>query len=192
MALSRALLKGMALTDEQVQAIIDAHSETVNGLKAEISTYKADAEKLPSVQKELDDLKKDGGDWHKKFDDEHKAFEDYKKGVEEKESLNKVKDAYKKLLQGEKVNDKHIDAVMRVTDFSTLKLDDKGNFENEKDLKASIKTDWADFIVKTEDRGAEVDNPPKDGEKKDFPTGRAAQLAKQYHDNLYGATPNKE
>ena len=68
MALTRAMLKGMGLNDEQISAIIDAHTETTNGLKEERDKYRADAEKLPSVQKELDEMKKDGGDWQKKFE----------------------------------------------------------------------------------------------------------------------------
>ncbi len=63
MALTRKLLKGMGLTDEQVDTIIEAHTDTVDGLKADVSKYKSDAEKLPDVQKQLDDLKEagDGG-----------------------------------------------------------------------------------------------------------------------------------
>ena len=57
MALTRKLLKGMGLTDEQVDTIIEAHTDTVDGLKADISRYKADAEQLPNVQKELDTAK---------------------------------------------------------------------------------------------------------------------------------------
>ena len=54
MALTRKLLKGMGLTDEQVDTIIEAHTDTVDGLKADVSKYKTDAEKLSDVQKELD------------------------------------------------------------------------------------------------------------------------------------------
>lgn len=63
MSITRKLLKGMGLTDEQVDTIIEAHTETVDGLKADVSRYKADAGKLAGVQKELDDLKAagDGG-----------------------------------------------------------------------------------------------------------------------------------
>ena len=43
MALTRKLLKGMGLTDEQVDTIIEAHTDTVDGLKADVSKYKADA-----------------------------------------------------------------------------------------------------------------------------------------------------
>lgn len=50
MALTRKLLKGMGLTEEQVDTIIEAHTDTVDGLKEQIKTYKADADKLMIVQ----------------------------------------------------------------------------------------------------------------------------------------------
>ena len=50
MALTRKLLKGMGLTDEQVDTIIEAHTDTVDGLKADVSKYKTDAEKLSDVE----------------------------------------------------------------------------------------------------------------------------------------------
>lgn len=193
MALSRALLKGMSLTDEQVQAIIDAHRETVDGLKDEANKYKEDAEKLSEVQKELDDLKKDtsSGDWQKKYNDEHQAFEAFKAEVEEKETTSKIQAAYKALLKEENVNDKHIDAVMRVTDYSALKLKDDGTLDGADKLKEAIKKDWSDFIVKTEEKGSGVEQPPKDDGKKGYPTGRAAELAKKRYETLYGVKVEK-
>lgn len=69
MALTRKLLKGMGLTDEQVDTIIEAHTDTVDGLKADVSKYKADAEKLPGIQKQLDDLKAAGdGGYKEKYE----------------------------------------------------------------------------------------------------------------------------
>ena len=52
MALTRKSLQGMGLTDEQVDTIIEAHTDTAEGLKADVSKYKTDAEKLPDVQKQ--------------------------------------------------------------------------------------------------------------------------------------------
>ena len=74
MALTRKLLKGMGLTDEQVDTIIEAHTDTVDGLKADVSKYKADAERLPGIQKQLDDLKAAGdGGYKEKYEKESKA-----------------------------------------------------------------------------------------------------------------------
>lgn len=164
MALTRAMLKGMQLTEEQVSAIIEEHSNTVQGLKDEIKKYKEDAEKLPEVQKELDKLKEgDGNNWEKKYNDEHKAFEDYKKEVADKEATAKVRSAYRKLLVENGVGEKHIDAVLRVTDFSNVKIDKEGKLENADKLTESIKSEWAGFITTTGTRGAPVDNPPGGG-----------------------------
>ena len=87
MALTRKSLKAMGLTDEQVDSIIEMHTDTVDGLKADINKYKGDAEKLPGVQKELDDLKAAGDDGYKeKYEKEHSAFEAFKTDVTAKES----------------------------------------------------------------------------------------------------------
>lgn len=161
MALTRAMLKGMQLTEEQVSAIIEEHSNTVQGLKDEIKKYKEDAEKLPGIQKELDKLKEgDGNDWEKKYNDEHKAFEDYKKEVADKEATAKVRSAYRKLLIENGVGEKHVDAVLRVTDFSNVKIDKEGKLDNADKLAESIKSEWAGFITTTGTKGAPVDNPP--------------------------------
>ena len=69
MALTRKALKAMGLTEEQVDSIIEAHTETIDGLKDQIKTYRADAERLESVQKELDALK-GGEDYKAKYEAE--------------------------------------------------------------------------------------------------------------------------
>ena len=57
MALTAKMLKGLGLTDEQRESILEAHADTVNEIKAERDRLKLDAEKLEAVQKELDNLK---------------------------------------------------------------------------------------------------------------------------------------
>ena len=190
MALTRAMLKGMGLTEEQVSAIIEEHTNVTTSLKDQIKQYKTDAEKLPEVQKELDDLKKDtsANDWEKKYNDEHSAFEKYKTDVANKETLNNVKSAYKKLLSECKVGDKHIDSILRVTDFSDMKLAEDGSLEGADKLKEKIGSDWSGFITSTGTKPTgNPETPPSDNGNPDSKkTGRAAELAAKYHDNLYG------
>ena len=63
MALSRKYLQGMGLTEEQVNAIVEANEETITGLKAEIEKFKTAGEesekKLAKVQKELNTMKEE-------------------------------------------------------------------------------------------------------------------------------------
>ena len=191
MALTRAMLRGMGLTEEQVSAIIEEHTNVTSALKDQIKELKVDAEKLPDVQKELDDLKKDtsASDWEKKYNDEHSAFEQYKTDISNKEKSEKVKSAYKKLLTDCKVGEKHIESILKVTDFSEMKLKDDGTLDGADNLKEKIGSDWSGFISTKETKGADVDNPPGgSGNPDSNRTGRAAQLAAKYHDNLYGKT----
>ena len=109
MALTRKLLKGMGLTDEQVDTIIEAHTDTVDGLKKDINKYKDDAEKLSTVQKELDDLKTAGdGGYKEKYENEKKAFEDFKKAQTAKETKAAKEKAYTEFLKSVGVSEKRI------------------------------------------------------------------------------------
>ena len=58
MSLSRSFLKSLSLNDDQISAVIEAHSETVNALNTKYSelesrynSVKESADRLPAVQK---------------------------------------------------------------------------------------------------------------------------------------------
>lgn len=159
MALTRAFLKGMNLTDEQVSAIIEAHTESIDGIKADRDKYKAEAKEVADLKSKLKGFE-GADDWQKKFTDEHKAFEDYKKDIANKEKLATVQNAYKALLKESGVDEKRIDSIIKVTDFSGLKLGDDGKFEKPEELTKKIKEDWSGFIVEKRTEGANVQNPP--------------------------------
>lgn len=166
MSLTRSMLKGMGLTEEQVGAIIDAHTETVDGLKDKLKAAQADASKLKDVQKELDDLKAEGGDDFKaKYEKEHSEFESYKKTVADEKAANEKRGLYRELLKDAGIDPKRIDAVMKVADLSKAKVKD-GAIENADDLKKAIAEEWSDFISTTTTRGADVQTPPKGSSQK--------------------------
>lgn len=188
MALTRKFLSALGIDADKIDEIITAHSETVTALKEERDKYKKDAEKLPSVEQELETLKKDSaeqGEWKSKFDKEHEAFEQYKSDVDAKDRATKLKNAYSKLLTECKVGEKQIDAILKVTDFSSMKLTDDGSLEDADKLKEGINSTWSGFISSTETAGAKVETPPRKDDRGGKAT-RAAELAAKYHENLYG------
>lgn len=162
MALTRKFLKGLGLTEEQIDSIIEGHDDTVSGLKGQIEALKADAEKLKDVQKELDSLKA-GKDWKAEHDKVKKELDDYRAEVAGKETAAKVKAAYKKLLSEESIDDKRHDAIIRATDLSGVKMDKDGNLEGADALRAGIRESWSDFKVTAEKRGANPASPPAGG-----------------------------
>lgn len=161
MALTRAFLKSMTLTDEQVSAIIEEHSATVTGLKNEISKYKEDAEKVPDLQKKLEDYEKD--DWKGKYEKEHAGFENYKAEQDKKASYNAKEAAYKKMLEESGVSSKVINLALKASKevIDGLKIGDDGKFEDAKEVEKGIKKAYADYITTKETKGANVSNPPK-------------------------------
>ena len=177
MSLSRKYLQGMGLTEEQVNAIIEANEETINGLKDEIEKYKSASEKsskeLGKVQKELDGIKEEAekNDGKSPYKVKYEAlkedmeklkqqYDDYKADVDAKETKLKKSDAYRKLLKETGVSEKRLDAVLRVTDVDKLEFDDDGKLKNIDDLVKEIKEEWSDFISTESRQGANTANPP--------------------------------
>lgn len=166
MAFTRSFLKTMNLTDEQISAIIEEHTNVTDALKAQrdkaqkdADGFKAEADKVPDLQKQLADIA-NGEDYKGKWEQEHKAFEDYKAQIAKDAELDKVKAAYRRLLADEHINDKRIDVVMRATNFADMKLAEDGSLENLDGLKKSIGEEWGDFKVSQRERKQSVANPP--------------------------------
>lgn len=162
MALSRSMLNGMGLSAEQVSAIIEAHAETVEALKAERDGFKADAENAAGVKKELDELKKSissGEDWQQKYKDTLEEYEGYKKQQEENALREHKSKAYRSLLKETGIADKYVDTVMNVTDFKGMELDKENKLKNADKLSDVIKEKYSGFIVQTGTEGAKVPTP---------------------------------
>lgn len=191
MSLTRKFLSAMGIEADKVDEIIAAHSETVEGLKAERDQYKKDAEKLPKVQEELDTLKpqlEEFKPYKEKYDKEHADFEAFKNDQTAKETKAKKTEAYKALLKEAGVSDKHLGAVLKVSDLDSIELDKEGKVKDSEKKLESIKTEWSDFITTTDSKGAETPKPPAgEGQNQTHHgTGRAAQIAAQYYANHYG------
>lgn len=162
MALTRKFLTALGIEAEKVDEIIQAHVDTLEPIKAERDKYKADAEKLPNVQKELDDIKgaSDKDPYKVKYEAIKEEFSKFKSDVTAKETRAKKENAYKALLKECGVSEKRIDAVLRVSDIDKVEFDDEGKVKSADDIKKAIKEEWADFIQTTTREGANTATPP--------------------------------
>ena len=150
MALTRKLLKGMGLTDEQVDTIIEAHTDTVDGLKADVTRYKADAEKLPGVQKQLDDLKAAGdGGYKEKYEKEHSAFEAFKTDITAKESKAAKEKAVRAYFKSKNITGANLDLAMRGCgeEMAALELDGE-KIKDTKSLDALVDGTYKGLVSK--------------------------------------------
>lgn len=166
MALTRKLLRGMGLTDEQVETIIEAHTDTVDGLKEDINKYKEDAEKLPGVQKELDTLQKKVGDGEEvvpkaDYDQLKDEYDNYKNDVTARETKTAKEAAYRTLLKEAGISsDRRIDSILKITDFSSIELAEDGKIKDADTVTENIKTEYSEWIGTVTEKGARVATPP--------------------------------
>lgn len=167
MALTRKFLKAMGIEEEKIEQIIEAHTETTNALKEERDGYKADADKLADVQKELDKAKKaakDDGEetvLKSEYDALKTEYDKYKGEITAEKERNAKETAYRELLKAAGVSDKRISAVVKATDIDGIELDKDGKIKDADERTNNIKTEWADFIETTSEKGANTANPPK-------------------------------
>nr|DAG56391.1 MAG TPA: minor structural protein [Caudoviricetes sp.] len=162
MALTRKLLKELCLTDEQVDTIIEAHTETVEGLKGDIQKYKDDAEKLPNVLKELDELKKDGsGDYKAKYDKEHQDFQAYKDGIAKKEAAAAKEKAARAYFESKGIPAKSMGLVIRGAkgEIDGLELDGE-KIKDASALDSLLDGDYKGLIGRSKKTGTETETPP--------------------------------
>lgn len=176
MALSRRMLTAMGITAEQIEQIIEAHTETVSGLKQQIADLgdelakakesgTADSDRLKDVQKELDTLKeqvaadakaREGKD----YDALKKEFDDYKADIQAKAVKSAKEKAFRDLLTDMKVSDKGVSLILKYQGVNGIELDEDGKLKDAPALRKSVKEDWSDYISTVETKGADTKTPP--------------------------------
>ena len=190
MALTRKMLKAMGIEEEKIDQIIEAHSETVDSLKADRDNYKKDADQLKSVRDELDELKAKGDDgWKDKHDKLKGEFDTYKKDVEAKETHSKKEAAYRTILKDAGLSEKGIKKAVKYAEWDKIELEADGKLKGASDHIKSVKEEWAEYVTTTTTTGAKTSTPPannggKTGKTKEEimairdPAVRQAEIAK--------------
>ena len=183
MALTRKMLTAMGLEAEKIDQIIEAHAETVNGLKAEIEQQKEKADKLDGVQKELDDLKKatEGKD----YDALKKEYDEYKEGIQKKETQAKKEKAYRAAIKDLNLSEEGIEKAVKYADWAGVDIDEEGNLKDANAHLKSVREEWGSFITQKGQKGAETTTPPENNGGGHQPS-RAALVAKKHYEALYG------
>ena len=161
MSLTRKMLKAMGIEEEKIDQIIEAHSETVDSLKADRDSYKEDAEKLKDVQKELDDLKAKGDDgWKEKHDRLKAEFDQYKNDAQEKETKAAKEAAYRAILKDANLSEKGIEKAVKYADWDKIELGEDGKLKGANDHIKAVREEWSEYVTTTTTTGAKTSTPP--------------------------------
>lgn len=141
---------GDACTEEIENRLVALHLGVVDPLKDDLTKYKADAEKLPGVQKELDDLKAAGdGGYKEKYEKEHSAFETYKSDVTAKESKAAKEKAVRAYFESKNITGANLDLAMRGCgeEMAALELDGE-KIKDTKSLDALVDGTYKGLVSK--------------------------------------------
>lgn len=168
MALTRKLLQSMGLTDEQVSAIIENHSETVEGLKAERDQHKAAAEAAQSAARERDELRKQvealqasGGDAAKVQAD----FDAYRQQVETEKANAAKSAAVRKTLKDSGVaREEFLELLLGKVDLSKVEMEGEA-IKDAAALVDPLKTSYSGCFAQELTGGTPPIDPPAGGNK---------------------------
>lgn len=141
---------GEACTEEIENRLVALHLGVVDPLKDDLTKYKADAEKLPSIQKQLDDLKAAGdGGYKEKYENEHSAFEAFKTDITAKESKAAKEKAVRAYFESKNITGANLDLAMRGCgeEMAALELDGE-KIKDTKSLDALVDGTYKGLVSK--------------------------------------------
>lgn len=169
MALTRKLLKGMGLTDEQVDTIIEAHTDTVDGLKSDLKAAQESAKSVPDLEKKVkgleEDLKtaKENG-WKDKYDTLKKEFEDHKKGIEAEKAAAAKEKAVRAFYESKNITGDNLELAMRGSKDEIAAIEMDGDkIKDTKSLDDLVSGTFSRLVSTTRTEGAHTSNPPANG-----------------------------
>ena len=167
MSITRKMLKGMGLSEEQQDTILEAHGEQADRLRAELKQAQEEAgragqleQRVNELESQLEAAKKDG--WKDKHDALKKEFEDYKKGVTAKEAKAAKEAAARVYYESKGITGKSLDIAMRGSgaEIAALELGEDGKIKDAAALEALVKGDFSGLVSTTTTTGANTANPP--------------------------------
>lgn len=188
MAFTRKYLASLGIENDKIDAIIEAHTEVTDALKADITKWKTEADKIPALEKQVEEAKQSKADADKfkaDYEAEKAAHDKLKSDNAAQAETAKKTAALKKLLTDNNYHNKGLDKIVKYTDISSFEFDENGNFKDAEKIMADIEGEWGEYKGKTEKFEHVPQNQPNNGGASNQPS-RAAQIATRVHENLYG------
>lgn len=166
MALTRKLLKSLGLEDEKIESIIEAHGETVEGLKQKLEKAEADAAKVAELTTQLNNANEKlakSGDAAKVQAD----FDAYKAEVAKEKANAGKRAALESALKDAGYARESVRAlILKTIDLDTVEVDEKGAIKDVEAFKKSVQADYGDFVSTTQTTGTPPATPPTGGKTK--------------------------
>lgn len=162
MALTRKMLKGMGLTEEQIDTIIEAHTDTVDGLKEKAGQVEGLEKQVKDLQDQIE-AGKGGKDWKAEHDKLKGEFDAYKRQVAEKAADDAKMKEVRRLGKEAGLSEAGIEKAAKYTDRKGMELGEDGKAKDAAAMVKALRDEWPEYIVKTERKGVQPATPPAGG-----------------------------
>lgn len=169
MALLRKSLKAMGLTDEQIESVIEMHSDTVNDLKDQITAATANKEEFDKLKSENENLKTqlseskqaaaDAEKYKKDYESVKNELDTFKSEVETKAAKAEADKAFTKWLTDNGYTDKGANKIVKYGGF-TPEFNKDGTIKNADKLNESVAAEWSEYKITAKTEGAKTETPP--------------------------------
>lgn len=202
MAFTRKALKAMGLTDEQIDPIIELHTESTDAIKADRDKYKEDAEKLSDVQRQLDEANSkikaaEKDDYKGKYESEKAAHDELKADIAAKETaanrLKSFKDEAKKRGYSDNAIKHYLDSKAH-DPMERIKYDDEGKATNFDDVFKGLDEAFPELKVNVTKvtHTPNVPNQAQQSQPKSEIAARFQKLSAKYDYDHYGIKPESK
>ena len=141
---------------DSIQALVQSIQKAVGEGFVTVDRYNAKKAQAEELQTKLEESEGLQG----KYDKLKNDFDTYKGEQEAKETRIKKQDAYKEILKKAGIPEKRFAVILKTVDLDDLKISSDGKLENEDKVEKSVKEEWSDFIVTTQETGVNSANPP--------------------------------
>lgn len=204
MSLTRKALKAMGLTDEQIDSVIEMHTDTVSGLKdkleaaennskdvekltAEVKKYKNELEKANKAITESEKLKE-------QYENTKSEYEKYKGEIAAKETKAAKEKAVREYFKSKGINDDNMSIAMRGSrsEIDAMELDEKGKIKDTKVFDELVKGDYAKLISHTEVKGVQTQVLPPNATNKKVMTWEDIDKIKDVKERQQAMYENRE
>ena len=140
---------------DSIQALVQSIQKTVGEGFVTVDRYNAKKTQLDELQTKLDESEGLQG----KYDKLKTEYDNFKNETEAKETRTQKQDAYKEILKKVGIPEKRFAVILKTVDLDDLKISD-GKLVDADKLEKSVKEEWSDFIVTTQETGVNSANPP--------------------------------
>ena len=194
----------MGLTDEQIESVVEMHTDTVSGLKDKLEVAEnnsKDVEKLTAeIEKYKNELEKanksivESEKYKEQYENTKSEYEKYKGEIAAKETKTAKEKAVREYYKSKGINDDNMSIAMRGSrsEIDAMELDEKGKIKDTKVFDDLIKGDYAKLISHTEVKGVQTQVLPPNATNKKVMTWEDIDKIKDVKERQQAMYENRE